>query len=88
MYFTKRLLLLTICIVTFGSAKKSQFLEYSIDTPSVEESIDRLIQKENQGFNVEIEVSPFHPKSPDQYQQANDLNSKSHRSYCRKSAYY
>lgn len=88
MFYTKRLLLLAICVISFGSASDSQYLAYSIDNPSTEEFFDRHIQKEDQGFNIESEISPSHPKPLEQLIEVNDMSIKSYRSYTAKSAYY
>jgi len=86
-FFFNRLSLLLICLSIFGSATPSQFLDYSVDKPTVEEFINRQNLKEDQGFILETEVSPYHPQITGR-QTPKELQGKSHSSYTRKSAYY
>lgn len=92
MRFLTRLTILAICITIFVSATPSIYLEYSIDKPSPEVQLERQSEKEDHGFTLEIETTPFHSHTTERISgdviQTKDLYTKGQRSYGNKSAYY
>jgi len=85
MYYTKRLILLTICVVTLGSATESQYLDYAIESLDYKEIQVRQIEKNDTGFQMETEIEVYHPELNS---SKHDFSNRSHKSYARKSAYY
>lgn len=91
MYYTKHLLLLAICVVTLGSASKSQYLSYSIEPLDEQQVINRAIDRNDKGFQVETAIESFHLNNDvddETMSSMNDFKIKGNKSYARKSAYY
>lgn len=91
MYCTKHLLLLAICVITLGSASESQYLSYAIESLDDQELIDRQIDRNDKGFQVETAIESFHLNNDvddETMSSMNDFKLKGNKSYARKSAYY
>lgn len=86
----KYLSLLVTCIIVFGSATESQYLDYSIEQLDDQELIDRHIERLDSGFQINTEIESINLSSI--YRNSNDapseLYQKGQLSYSRKSAYY
>jgi len=90
MLYIKRLLLLTICIITFGSATESVYLDYSLESITPQEILERQVDKNDNGFGLDTSVESYQPIIKTNKVKTNSgiLEVKGYRSYSSKSAYY
>lgn len=90
MKLIKHLTLLAICIIIFGSATESQYLDYSVEELNDLELYDRHIERLDSGFQIKTEIESLNPSFINRsHNDAQDvLYQKGQRSYARKSAYY
>lgn len=90
MILIKHFTLLAICVIVFGSATESQYLEYSIENLDDQELLDRHIERLDAGFQIKTEIESLKPSSINRNNSdaQNILYQKGQISYSRKSAYY